>query len=422
MVYQCVPGSGPGACSGWMRVLEAAREFEVHAIVSEPSLAAIERARETTLIPAGIRFHTPAPDRMYRLLARIAGGNDRHPLVYRQWQRLAYSLAQELHRTHSFSLVHQVNLDGIVEPGYAWRLGIPFILGPARGTERVPANFLAGLPFSEQIAQRTRELGLKLALRRRSVRQASRRSTVVLASNTSARMDFERLFRRPVEVLAETALCSIRRPETARFRGPGPLHLLWAGEFREPSSLPLLLEAVANLGHDVDYRLHILGAGPLEAECRTLATEMGVRRRCTFLGDLGAAGLAEQLEWAHLLVSTNLRESSCRSIVEALGHGVPVMCFDQHSAGDIVTPACGIKIPLSRPGHVVAAMANALRSLAADRTPLLHLSAGACDRAHNYLWSENSARMLAIYRGLVLASPMASIRRREPQHPASKTS
>ncbi|GAC1429223.1 MAG: hypothetical protein NVSMB62_26970 [Acidobacteriaceae bacterium] len=391
-------------------MLEAGREFEIHAVVNGESFAAIERYRATNPLPAGISFHTPQLDSVHRLLTRLAANDDRHPIPYNYWQRLAYRLAQQLNRIYSFSLVHQVNLDGIVEPGYTWRLGIPFLWGPARGTERVPSSFLTGLPYLQQIAERFRELGLRYALGQHRVRQASRRAAVLLASNTSARFDFERLFRRPVEVLAETAIACVQRPETARFRGTGPLHLLWAGDLAQPQGLPLLLEAVANLGHDVDYQLHILGTGPLEAEWKAMATDMGVRRRCTFLGAPGASGLAEQLEWAHLLVSTTLRESSCATILESLGRGVPVMCFDQHSAGDIVTANCGVKIPVTHPGHAVAAMASSLRSMAQDRTPLLQLSAGACDRARNYLWRENSARMLAIYRGLVLASPISKSR------------
>jgi len=167
--------------------------------------------------------------------------------------------------------------------------------------------------------------------------------------------------------------------------------------------LPLLLEAVANLGYDVDYQLRIVGRGPLEAEWKALAAELGVARRCTFLGDSRMSDLVEQLDWAHLFVFTSLRDTSDTAVLEALGHGVPVMCFDHQGAGDIVTASCGVKIPVTHPGHAIAAMASSIRSLAQDRSRLIQLSAGACDRARNFLWSENAARMASIYRGFVLA-------------------
>jgi len=404
MAYECMPDRGSDARAGWERVLRAAREFEVHAIVGAESFAAIERYRETNAVPRNIHFHTPKEDVIYGLLKSMPRLFAYDCVGYRHWQRLAYRLACELHRKHCFSLVHQVNVSAFWEPGYAWCLGIPFIWGPVGGTQNFPLAFLAGLPAAEQVRERARRLGNRLSLRRHRVKIAAKRASVLLAANTTNQSDFERAFRRPVELLPETAIDSISRPETAKFRAPGPLNILWSGEFTTRKALPLLLEAVANLGYDVDYKLHILGRGPLEAEWKALAHELGVAKRCTFLGDRRMADTVEQLDWAHLFVFTSLRDSADDMVLEALGHGVPVMCFDHQGPGDIVTPSCGIKIPITHPGHAIAAMASSIRSLAQDRSRLLQLSAGACDRAHNYLWSENAARVTSIYRSLVLAA------------------
>jgi glycosyltransferase involved in cell wall biosynthesis len=114
------------------------------------------------------------------------------------------------------------------------------------------------------------------------------------------------------------------------------------------------------------------------------------------------------LEWAHLFVYTSLRDTSAPAVLQALGRGVPVMCFDHQGAGDIVTPSCGIKIPVTHPGHAIAAMASSIRSLAQERIRLLQLSAGACDRARQYLWFENTMRVASIYRSLALVAPSRS--------------
>jgi glycosyltransferase involved in cell wall biosynthesis len=399
MAYDCMPDQGTAGTLGWTRVIEAAREFEVHAIVGPESFEWI--AQHEHRLPPSLHFHTVGEDLVHRTLLRLAGGDSHRVLVYRRWQWLAFQKAQELHRIYDFSLVHQVNLAEFSEPGYAAQLGIPFIWGPASGPELLPREFLTGLSLRDQLSERARQIGIRLSLRSRRVRQAAARASTLLATNSSAKREFERAFRRPVELLPEAGVQTVRRPDLGRFRSQGPLNLLWAGDFTRPNALPLLLEAVANLGHDVDYRLHVIGAGPLEVEWKTLATEMGVRRRCTFLGELDAAALSAQLEWAHLFVFTSLRNAPVAPVLESLAHGVPVMCFDHHSAGDIVTPQCGVKIPVTHPGHAVAAMASTIRSLAQDRTPMLQLSAGACDRAQSYLWRENNARLMNLYRGIV---------------------
>ena len=402
MAYECRPDAESEAYSGWERVLQAAREFEVHAIVGAASFAAIERHGHANEIP-GVHFHTPQEDALYRLLKRIPNPFAHHDISYHHWQRLAYQLARELHRKHCFSLVHQINARTFREPGYTWRLGIPYVWGPMGGTQNFPVAFMAGMAFTEQLAERAHNIGNLLSLHKRRVKAAAKRASVLLATNSANKSDFERVFRRRVELLPETAIDAVRRPETAKFRARGPLNILWSGETATRKALPLLLEALANLGHDVDYRLHILGDGPLDMDREAFAAKLGVVRRCTFLGDRRMSDVLEQLEWAHLFVSTSLRDNSDKMVLEALGHGVPVMCFGQQGANDIVTPSCGIKIPVTHPGHAIAAMASSIRSLAQDRNRLLQLSAGACDRARNYLWSENAARVASIYRDLVLA-------------------
>lgn len=401
VVYECTPGQPPESGLGWTRVMDAAREFEVHAIVGPESFELIKRYRQSNRLPSSVHFHTVADDRIYKLLARFGQDESRRRWAYRRWHWLAYLKAQDLHRDHVFSLVHQVNLADFSEPGYAAQLGIPFIWGPASGTELLPSEFLGGLRFADQIAERARLARIRFSLRSHRVRHAAARASTLLAGNSSARRDFERAFRRPVELLPETGVHGVHRPDLARFRSTGPLNLLWAAEFSRPNSLPLLLEAIANLGHDVDYRLHVLGAGRLENEWKNLASELGVRRRCSFMGEMSATSLASQFAWAHLFVQTALRNAPVSALLESLANGVPVMCFDHHSAGDIVTSSCGIKIPVTHPGQAIASMASTIRSLAQDRTPLLQLSAGACDRAQNYLWRENSTRLMAIYRGIV---------------------
>lgn len=401
VVYECVPGQPPEAGLGWTRVMDAAREFEVHAIVGPDSFEQIQRYRQGNRLPPSVHFHTVATeDRLYRSLLRLGRETSRF-WAYRRWHWLAYVKAQELHRERVFSLVHQVNLADFSEPGYAAQLGVPFIWGPASGTEVPASEFLSGLSLADQIAERVRLARIRFSLRSRRVRQAASRASVLLAGNTSAKRDFERAFRRPVELLPETGVHAVHRPDFARFRSQGPLNLLWAADFSRPNALPLLLEAIANLGHDVDYRLHILGAGPLETAWKNLASEMGVRRRCSFLGELTPTALASQLAWAHLFVHTGFHNAPIAALLEALANGVPTMCFDHHSAADIVTPACGIKIAVTHPGQAIASMASAIRSLAQDRTPLLQLSAGACDRAQSFLWRENSARLMSIYRSIV---------------------
>ncbi|MHB1023038.1 MAG: glycosyltransferase family 4 protein [Acidobacteriaceae bacterium] len=405
MAYECDPYRGSEATVGWGRVQQAAREFEIYVIVSAASLAAIERYSQTNPLPAHVHFHTPKEDTLLRLLRRIPRIFAYNYVAYRQWQRLAYRLAQELHRSHRFALVHQVNVCTFREPSDTWRLGIPFLWGPVGGTQNFPATFLSERSFSglsqmDALKERARNAANWLSLRRkRRVRQAAARAAVLLAANSTNQRDYEAVFHRPVELLLETGLEEVQPPASARLLQAGPLHILWSGEFTTRKALPLLLQALASL-RDVDFHLRILGRGPHEAKWKQLAQELGIAERCHFLGHLPLPEAVAQLQWAHLFVFTSLRDTSGNVVLEALGHGIPVICFDHQGVGDIVTPQCGIKLAVTTPRRATAELADAIRLLAGDRKRLAELSMGASDRARKYLWSENGDAINAIYRRL----------------------
>ncbi|MBW1992631.1 MAG: hypothetical protein JRI59_11100, partial [Deltaproteobacteria bacterium] len=75
----------------------------------------------------------------------------------------------------------------------------------------------------------------------------------------------------------------------------------------------------------------------------------------------------------------------------------PVVCLDHQGVGDIITPECGIKIPVTTPKKVIAGLKETIVSLATQEGYLQSLSQGALKRAQNYLWSANGARMASIY-------------------------
>jgi len=408
MAYECNPNRGSEWAVGWGRVMQASREFEIHVITSAESHATVLTYAQQHPLPPHIHFYSPQEDRLLRLLRRIPRLFAYNYVAYRQWQRLAFRLARQLHAQHHFALSHQINVCTFREPGDTWKLGIPFLWGPVGGTQNFPRAFLAGLPPIEAFKEFMRSATNRFSLRKRRVRNAARTAAVLLAANSTNQRDYERVFQRPVDLLLETGLDRVQSPDRAKFEQPGALHLLWSGEFTTRKALPLLLQALASLQHDLDFELRILGKGPLEAEWKRIAAELGLAQRCHFLGHLPLSEAIAQLEWSHLFVFTSLRDTSGNVVLEALSYGVPVLCFDHQGVCDIVTSvgnigvmACGIKIPVTEPKQAVADIAAAIRTLAADRALLLQLSFGATERAQHYLWSANGDRVNDLYRRLI---------------------
>ncbi len=417
MAYECNPTKGSEAYVGWGRVLQAVREFEIDVICSRESYDAVQQHLKVHPL-AGARFFTPKRAPVFSVLRRIPRLFAYNYVAYQQWQRLALGLARRLHAERPYALVHQVNVCTFREPGYTWTLGIPYIWGPVGGTQDFPKAFLDALPAVERFKEGSRTRANQIALRKPRVRSAARSAAVLLAANSTNQRDFERAFGRPVELLLETGLYSVERPDRTKFKAEGPLEILWSGEFTTRKALPLLLRALASLPATVDFRLNVLGKGPLERPWKRLTAELGLADRVRFLGHLPLAEATAQLHRAHLFVFTSLRDTSGNVVLEALAHGVPVVCFDHQGVGDIVTCAsdcaagqrpCGIKVPVTHPAGAVSAFAEAIESLSADRERLVELSEGATARATDFLWSRNGDRVNAIYRSLSVRNGVTEV-------------
>jgi glycosyltransferase involved in cell wall biosynthesis len=412
MAYECSPFDGSELAVGWNRLIQAAREFEPHIIVSDRSFKALKLARYTGLLPAHVSFYTPEPDRLLPLLQKLPVIFVYNYAAYQHWQRLAYRLAQSLHREHHFALVHHINGTGFREPGYTWKMDIPYIWGPTGGTQNFPSKFLSTLTFNQAMKERLRTAVNHISLRfKPRVHQAAARAAVIFAANSTNQRDLERAFHRPVELLLETGIDTIRPTPANKYDDPTvPLRILWIGELATRKSLPLLLHALARLKQTIPFELQVIGRGPLEKQWKQLARDLGIWNRCTFAGHVTLAASIEQQQWAHVFVFTSLRDTSGNVMLEALSAGVPVVCFDLQGAHDIITPDCGIRLPVVDPDTGAADLARTLIDLAQHRDQLRRLSAGACLRARDFLWTANGDRMNALYHRLAGTTPA-----REPE-------
>ena len=411
MCYECSPYIGSEWAVGWGRLLGAAKIGETHVVTSEANFRELTRAHADGLVPANVSFHTPVPDAKLRSLEEKPGVFAYNYDAYRQWQRLAMSYVQTLHATERFDLVHQVNVCTFREPGYTFDLGIPYLWGPVGGSQNFPLAFLPTLSIAEALKEALRGLANHVTLRHPRVRKAASRAAHVIGANSTNQRDFAKAFGRDVELLLETGLHHVDQPDRSRFtarisdalagRPTRPLRLLWSGEHHTRKALPVLLRALSRLDPTLKWQLDVLGDGPMRAQWTEEASRLGLAGNVRFLGQQLFSDAVGEMHSADLLCFTSLRDTSGNVILEALGAGVPVICFDHQGAGDMVDDSCGIKIPVTSPKQSYADWASAITSLASDPDRLFELSHGATERAQTFLWSANHDRINALYKELI---------------------
>lgn len=401
--YACDPAMGSEPGMGWNWVRHLAHHADLWVLIEEnryaPALAAgIERYPELRGRVHVVGIHR----RRYaeRLWSHL------YYLSYRDWQRDAYHKAIDLHREIGFDLAHQLNMIGYREPGYLWKLPIPFVWGPIGGHAQMPWRFLPALDRKGAVHYGFRNvlnaLQMRISLR---VRKAMARADVLLAATREDQETIRRIHGREAVLLNEQGATPAEAGAglPARMRGQ-PLKLAWCGIFVARKALPLGLHALRQaLDSGVAVELDIIGSGTCDAEWRDLAERLGLARHCRWHGWLENREARRIIAGSDALLFTSLQEGTPAVVMEAIQAGVPVICHDACGFGSVVDEKCGIKIPMSNPETSVSGFAEALEKLQRSPEMARFLAQGASERARELAWPVKADAMAGLYRNAMHA-------------------
>jgi glycosyltransferase involved in cell wall biosynthesis len=141
----------------------------------------------------------------------------------------------------------------------------------------------------------------------------------------------------------------------------------------------ILLRALAQL--DGDWRLRLVGGGPMRAELESLARDLGIAERVTFLNQIPSTEMPAQYQEIDVLVVPSLttphwkEQFGPRATVEAMASGVPVIGSDSGAIPNVIADDAGLIVPEGD----IDALAVALRKLRDD--PALRAKLGQRGRA-----------------------------------------
>jgi glycosyltransferase involved in cell wall biosynthesis len=154
--------------------------------------------------------------------------------------------------------------------------------------------------------------------------------------------------------------------------GASPPTIVSVARFEEPKDHATLLRALAQTA-DLEWRLDLVGDGPMEPACRDLAERLGIARRVRFRGYLRDVGAA--LAQAQIFALASNSEGLPRSVLEAMRAGLPVAAS---AVGGVPEAVEDGRTGLLAPARDAAALAAALGRLILDAA--LRLSMGAAAR------------------------------------------
>lgn len=323
---------------------------------------------------------------------------------YKSWQKAALAEARRLHAERPFDIVHQVNITGFREPGYLWKLPIPFVWGPIGGGANIPSAYLPIMGWLDRLFYPIRntinEIQKRTAFRPR--RAAARARHLWTIGHQSTDM-VEKIWGYPSDVMLETG-CMKRADARIRRRDVSkPLRVIWSALHIGRKALPILLRAVHRLGPDPRVEIVVLGGGPLTDQWKAETAALGLQEKVRFTGGLSLPAALAEVQQADVMAFTSVQEGTPVAVLEALSLGVPLICHDACGMGVAVDERCGIKVPMEGVEPSIAGFAAALKRLIDEPDLLGRLSSGALVRSEELSWEHKGRLIDEVYQRVAVS-------------------
>lgn len=186
--------------------------------------------------------------------------------------------------------------------------------------------------------------------------------------------------------------------------------LIYVGRLSAEKNVTVLLDQFA-LAQEIvpDLYLMIVGKGPLEAELKRQAYELGLAERIHFTGPVGYEAVADYLAAADIFVTASVTEVHPLTVIEAMAAGLPVVATA--SPGIVDSVESGKSGILTRQPD--GGLAPAIVAMAVDANRRQQMAAAARIASERFDIRKTTSQTLDLYERLRLTRPDL---RREREH------
>lgn len=397
--YACSPdmGSEPGMAWNWC--VNLAKHCELFIITEGEFRDKIESVVPT--LPQGKNMHfyyNPVTPEIRKMCWNQ--GDWRFYKYYKLWQGKTADIARCVCKEEKIDVLHQLNMIGFREPGYLWQVsketGIPFIWGPVDAKESFPMAYANGASIKTKIFLWLKNCITKYQLKcDRRIHDAAKTASLVLSASSSSVVSFKKYFGIDSPLVNETGTYPLGHKETKQ-KEKETFDILWVGKADFRKQLNLAIRSMERI-HNKRTRLHIIGGGDMEMFMRE-SKKLGVADMCIFHGSVSHDEVLKQMNESDLFFFTSVAEGTPHVVLEAIGCGLPVLCFDTCGQGDSVTGDVGIKIPLCNPQQSINDFAEKIDYLYCHQELLGQMSKNCKTRSVELSWENKALLMLNCYK------------------------
>ncbi|MEO5917135.1 MAG: glycosyltransferase family 4 protein [Luteolibacter sp.] len=394
--YACEPGKGSEPGVGWKWTNGLARRVNLQVLTRESNRQVIEQAVAATAEGDPLRsvvfhFHDlPEP-----FLKAKRRGWLPTLAYYAVWQ---WAVARRFGtQADSADVVHHLTFCTLLCPGF-WKLKrAAFVLGPVGAPLVNPHYFPL---FGRRIwLQRVRGWILNHFLHVPWLRRLLRSAAAVVPANSETLGLLASQGLLSEDVMLDTGTPDSRA--NPRHHSPqGKIRLLYAGRLERRKGLELALRALAKVSASskCDWTFDILGSGPDELRLKEMTLQLNIAPRVAFHGTIPQEELMERFDDADAFLFTSVRDTSGGVNLEAMAHGLPVICIAHQGVGDITDDTCAARVNPGPIAETIDGLAAAVVRLAETPGLRQEMSLAASKRAlDDFSWDDKFERMCVHY-------------------------
>jgi len=320
-------------------------------------------------------------------------------------EAMSHMLTQAAQRNIVKALVREKRIDVVhepipvspVQPSAMFDLGAPVIVGPMNGGLEYPDSFAYLDGPVERVSFRA--VRLMASAVNRALPGKRKASLLLVANERTRRALPASVAHVPTLELVENGVDLARFSSDARSsEAPRRARFAFVGRLVNWKGVDMLIEALAQIAASCDATLDVFGDGVERASLEALALSYGLGERVVFHGFVSQAKLPHRLASIDALVLPSLRECGGAVVLEAMALGLPVIATKWGGPADYLDASCGVLIEPRNRAFMIAALSDAMSSLAQSPELRKRLGASGRDKARaHYDWERKVDRMLELY-------------------------
>jgi len=387
--YACEPNHGSEPGVGWNWAVELAQlGHDVWVLTRESNKSSIETYFSNTKQSENLNFlfyDLPLWARWWK-----KGGRGIH-FYYFLWQMGAYRIAKRAHHKLNFDRVHHVTFVSVRQPSFMWMLGIPFIFGPVAGGESAPWCLRMGYGPRGMILDAIRDvLNFMVKLDPFMYFTFHHADRIYVTSEQTKKLLPSRFQQKAIIQLAIGSEVNVRNKYIEAVEKTKNFRILYVGHFLYLKGMHLGLVAFAKLLKKIpNATLTLVGEGPEEKRWKNLTVKLGIEEKVHWVSWLEQKKLLGVFMQHDVFFFPSLHDSGGMVVLEAMAHGLPVVCLQLGGPGIIVDGTCGEVIEVNRLSkkQVCQSLCDSLEKIASNKELHSNLKEGALIRSNEYRWN-----------------------------------